>query len=373
MPSALTINVTHLQQLDLSGNKFGGAIPSSLGFITTLRYLNLSSNMFIGEIPSSISNLERLDILDFSHNQFIGLIPQDIGKLTSSEALNLTNNLSGLISVIKGITYLRSFNISKNNIYGIIPREIGDLLYLENLDLSQNKLVASLPNLQSLKLLVANFSHNMISGEIPPSFCTYQHMSRIDLSYNNITGNIPKELGQLEFINLSYNSLNGHVLKEVYYKFPHDILNGNKELLLGLEKNHYFSNHINIHYHMKIILPMTIFLVILFTFGFFLFRSLEKNKITKVEIRAPNNGDLFSIWNFDGKIAYEDIIEATEDFDIRYCIGIGAYGSVYRAQLCSGKIVALKKLHKKEYENPSFARSFHNEVKLMTKIDIVTL
>ncbi|PON35171.1 Concanavalin A-like lectin/glucanase domain containing protein, partial [Trema orientale] len=40
---------------------------------------------------------------------------------------------------------------------------------------------------------------------------------------------------------------------------------------------------------------------------------------------ATKNGDIFSIWNYDGKIAFEDIIEATEDFDIRYCIGTGGY------------------------------------------------
>ena len=53
--------------------------------------------------------------------------------------------------------------------------------------------------------------------------------------------------------------------------------------------------------------------------------------------------DMFSIWNYDGKIAYEEIIKVTEDFNIRYCIGTGGYGSVYKAQLPSGKVVALKK------------------------------
>uniref|UniRef100_A0A7N2L0U8 non-specific serine/threonine protein kinase n=1 Tax=Quercus lobata TaxID=97700 RepID=A0A7N2L0U8_QUELO len=55
------------------------------------------------------------------------------------------------------------------------------------------------------------------------------------------------------------------------------------------------------------------------------------------------------------------IIEATEDFDIRYCIGTGGYGSVYKAQLPSGKVVALKKLHRLEVEDPNFDRSFKNE------------
>ncbi|XLS98629.1 hypothetical protein HN51_041364, partial [Arachis hypogaea] len=62
--------------------------------------------------------------------------------------------------------------------------------------------------------------------------------------------------------------------------------------------------------------------------------------------------DLFFIWNYDGKIAFEDIIEATQDFDIRYCIAIGTYDYVYRA----------------ESQNPSFDKSFRNEVKMLSQI-----
>ncbi|XP_022739497.1 MDIS1-interacting receptor like kinase 2-like isoform X1 [Durio zibethinus] len=85
-------------------------------------------------------------------------------------------------------------------------------------------------------------------------------------------------------------------------------------------------------------------------------------------VQTPKNGDLFSIWNYDGKLAYEDIIAATNDFDIRYCIGTGGYGSVYRAQLPSGKVVALKKLHRLEAEEPAFDRSLKNEIKILTEI-----
>ncbi|XP_042982754.1 MDIS1-interacting receptor like kinase 2-like isoform X3 [Carya illinoinensis] len=63
-----------------------------------------------------------------------------------------------------------------------------------------------------------------------------------------------------------------------------------------------------------------------------------------------------------------DIIEATEDFDIRYCIGTGGYGSVFKAELPSGNVVALKKLHQREAENPVFHRSFMNEVRVLTEI-----
>jgi serine/threonine protein kinase len=105
---------------------------------------------------------------------------------------------------------------------------------------------------------------------------------------------------------------------------------------------------------------------VLLLLGYFF--SLDVGLGKQSESRETKNGDLFSIWNYDGKIAYEDIIEATEDFDIRYCIGTGGYGSVYKAQLPSGKMVALKKLHRLEAEDPNFDKSFKNEVKMLTEI-----
>ncbi|GMN42346.1 hypothetical protein TIFTF001_011568 [Ficus carica] len=86
------------------------------------------------------------------------------------------------------------------------------------------------------------------------------------------------------------------------------------------------------------------------------------------EARKKKNGDFLSIWNYDGKIAYNDIIKATEDFDIKYCIGTGKFGSVYKARLPTGRVVALKKLHSVEAEEPAFINSFMNEVHVLSKI-----
>ena len=97
-----------------------------------------------------------------------------------------------------------------------------------------------------------------------------------------------------------------------------------------------------------------------------LHHNYVKNK--HANTTTTQNGDLFCVWNYDGKIAFDDIIKSTEDFDMRYCIGTGAYGSVYKAQLPSGKIVALKKLHSYEAEVPSFDESFRNEVRILSEI-----
>ena len=79
--------------------------------------------------------------------------------------------------------------------------------------------------------------------------------------------------------------------------------------------------------------------------GYFFHSRFRVRKIQSESVKTKD-GDMFSIWNYDGNIAYEDIIKVTEDFDIRYCIGTGGYGHVYKAQLLSGKGVALKKLHR---------------------------
>ncbi|KAF8012983.1 hypothetical protein BT93_I0986 [Corymbia citriodora subsp. variegata] len=112
--------------------------------------------------------------------------------------------------------------------------------------------------------------------------------------------------------------------------------------------------------------PAALLFITIIAIGYcFLFRHSTKSVQPET---IEKNGNLLSIWNYDGRIAYEDIINATEDFDLKYCIGTGGYGSVYRAQLPNGKVVALKKLHHLEAEDPSFDKSFRNEVKHLTKV-----
>ncbi|XP_031264674.1 MDIS1-interacting receptor like kinase 2-like [Pistacia vera] len=119
--------------------------------------------------------------------------------------------------------------------------------------------------------------------------------------------------------------------------------------------------------HMLIIVLAiaTFFIISIFRFLFPL--QCEHGK-AKPEKKATKAGDVFSIWNYDGRIAFEDMIEATEDFDIKYCIGTGGYASVYRAQLSNGRVVALKKLHSLETEESTFLNSFQNEAHVLSNL-----
>ncbi|KAJ8775329.1 hypothetical protein K2173_020333 [Erythroxylum novogranatense] len=115
-------------------------------------------------------------------------------------------------------------------------------------------------------------------------------------------------------------------------------------------------------------LPIIVFMAFSTLGCLFVWWRRRTMKISPQESMALKNGDLFSIWNYDGRIAFQDIIEATDNFDIRYCIGTGGYGSVYKTQLPSGHVVAIKKLHTLESEEPVFDECFRNEVKILTEI-----
>nr|XP_029120199.1 MDIS1-interacting receptor like kinase 2-like [Elaeis guineensis] len=77
-------------------------------------------------------------------------------------------------------------------------------------------------------------------------------------------------------------------------------------------------------------------------------------------------GDIFSILNFDGRVAYDYIIDASENFDEKYCIGSGTYGKVYKVELPMEQMVAVKKLHLREEVFDE--KSFESEIQALTKI-----
>jgi Leucine-rich repeat (LRR) protein len=397
IPTSLSLLI-HLTHVILYGNQINGSIPSTLGDLTNLKYLYLYSNQIIGPIPSTFGNLTNLECLSLSSNQITGPIPSTLGNLTNLESLYLySNQITGPIpSTFGHLTNLESLCLFSNQITGPIPSTLGHLTNLKDLYLFFNQITGPIPstlgNLTNLRYLFLDsnqingfippelgnlhslenldLSHNFISGEAPVEFgLTIDNLWRLDISYNNLTGNIPKSYVAIQKVNLSYNSLAGPIPLGFDQFHTPDTLIGNKYLcggFMGFPPCLPTTNK-SIVTKVKFFVPIAISLGFLVLGGFLLCRrmvkkpQLESRKVTK-------HGNLFSIWNYDGHIAYEDIIEAIEDFDIRYCIGTGGYGSVYKAKLSCGKVIALKKLHRLEAENPTFDMSFRNEVKVLTEI-----
>ena len=65
---------------------------------------------------------------------------------------------------------------------------------------------------------------------------------------------------------------------------------------------------------------------------------------------------------------YESIIKATEEFDSKHCGGVGGCGSVYKAELQSGQVVAVKKFHSVQDGDITNAKGFKNEIHALLEI-----
>lgn len=314
-----------------------GSIPTEIGTLSKLTHLDLSNNDLTGEFPLSLAKLPKLAVLDLQNNKLYGSIPQELGSLKNLIALNLSLNFfSGPIPSTLGL-YLEnlvSLQLSNNLLSGLIPSTLGQLTKLVFLDLSSNQ----------------------INGSIPLEFRNLKNLTHLNLSNNCLYGIKPSQFGNLTKLtsrDLSSNSV------------PVD-----HETLCHIRKG-FLSRCSRFRIIVAVVAlgPTLILLVILFTRV--VVNKLViwlQNKKFQPDKGATKNGDIFSIWNFDGHIAFEEIIKATKDFDIRYRIGTGSYGSVYRARLPNNELVAVKKLHSSEVEEPALRKSFMNEVKALTKI-----
>ncbi|CAL5367871.1 unnamed protein product [Camellia sinensis] len=372
-------NLTQLTHLDISGNYINGSIPTELEtlknlVLNNLTSLHLYSNQLSGFIPLHIGSLMNLVEMNMGLNNLQRSIPPEIGNLAHLILLDLSHNLlTGQIpSSLGQLMNLNSLYLSANQIDGTIPPELGDLPRLGDLDLSSNQLSDHIPNFQITSAIqYLELSQNQLSGTLPKKLEQLGYLKHLGLSNSYLSGTIPTGLASLPrlvYLNLSHNDLSGEIPSGLRFSvwwrsvdLSHNALEGqiprrsqdarteNKALMLNL---------------LICLPPIAIFLALV-VFMLFYWAKAKNNQSVQ---RVIKNGYMCSIWNYDGKIAYNDIIAATNDFDIRYCIGTGGYGSVYRAQLPNGKVFALKKLHHFEAEDPAFDKSFRNEVQMLTKV-----
>jgi Leucine-rich repeat (LRR) protein/tRNA A-37 threonylcarbamoyl transferase component Bud32 len=378
----------NLSYIDLSYNNLKGVLSPKWGGCRKLVSLRVAANNITGEIPSELGKLEQLGLLDLSSNQVVGEIPKQLGKLSKLFFLHLRDNqLSGQVPPeIGGLSNLEDLDFSVNRLSGQIPEQVGDCSKLRNLCLNKNYFNGTIPNtIGNLHLQgLLDLSQNLLTGEIPPQFASLIMLEQLNLSHNMLSGSIPSSFNLmtgLTSIDLSYNELEGPLPDNDFFRHAHPTAFSNNKDLCGKVKG--FRPCINftsppqngaqrIRHKVLIIVGASLFGMLLsfvFVVGFLALTRRAKFRNESKEVTTSNNsGNLFSILNFDGKIVYEDIIAATNDFDDMYCIGVGGCGRVYKAQMATGHVLAIKRVSYLEGEEDEKMESFQNEIRVLSEI-----
>ncbi|CAN1187598.1 Probable LRR receptor-like serine/threonine-protein kinase At3g47570 [Linum perenne] len=182
-------NLSSLQVFDGGMNQLSGRIPDTLGKLKRLQFFGLYINKLSGEIPAGVMSLKSLTIdLNLSYNRFTGAIPLEVGNLKNLGTLDLSHNmLSGSIpSSIGSCNSLESLDLQGNHLDGSILSSLSSLRGIQELDLSGNNLSGQIPKfLERMNISkFLNLSHNNFEGEVPKQG-VFKNSSIISIVGNN--------------------------------------------------------------------------------------------------------------------------------------------------------------------------------------------
>jgi tRNA A-37 threonylcarbamoyl transferase component Bud32 len=184
----------------------------------------------------------------------------------------------------------------------------------------------------------------------------------------------------LTHVDVSHNNLQGPIPDNAAFRnAPPDAFEGNKDLcgsvnttqglkpcsITSSKKSHKDRNLI-----IYILVPIIGAIIILSVCAGIFICFRKRTKQIEEHTDSESGGETLSIFSFDGKVRYQEIIKATGEFDPKYLIGTGGHGKVYKAKLPNA-IMAVKKLNEttdSSISNPSTKQEFLNEIRALTEI-----
>ena len=393
-----------LVELRLQENALSGAIPPELSKLSNLTTLDFSSNLLSGDIPTTFGEMRKLQGLNLAFNELTGVIPAEVGEMVSLVKLNLTNNhLTGDIPATLGnLTGLSWMDLSVNQLGGLIPASLSNLVSVVGLKLQQNFFSGSIQGLLSEssvwhQMQSLNLSYNQLSGDIPATIGNLSGLSYLDLRWNMFSREIPDEissLAQLDYLDLSHNHLTGpfpaglcDIVGLEFLNFSYNLLSGevpHRGKCGALTANAFLGNealcgdavHTVCRKHGEGGLGMStgailgiclgsLMAFVVVVFGALWLRQLKQEVEAKDLEKAKlniNNMSLepcsmsldkmkeplsINVAMFEQpllRLTLADVLRATNGFCKTNIIGDGGFGTVYKAHLPDGRIVAIKKL-----------------------------
>ncbi|EEE67133.1 hypothetical protein OsJ_24180 [Oryza sativa Japonica Group] len=196
-------NLTRLEVLDLSVNKFNASIQQKwLWDHKGIKELYLTEGHWFGSIPDAFGNMSALQVMDLGHNNLMGTIPTTLQHLCDLQVVSLYDNYidgdaTEFMERLPRCSWnkLREMDLHSTNLSGELPVWIGKLSSLDFVDLS----------------------HNTLTGELPVGFGALRNMIYLNLGWNNFTGQISEEHFS-SLLNLKYLYLSGNSFKQMVFE-----------------------------------------------------------------------------------------------------------------------------------------------------------
>lgn len=386
-----------LKVLNLSHCGFSGRVPATLGSLMKLTVLDLSKQNFSGELPIELFGLPSLQVVVLEENHLSGVVPEGFSSIVSRRYLNLTSNafVSDILATYGFLQSLVVLSLSHNSVSGKIPLEIGNCSQLQVLELQSNLLHGTIPgDMSHLSLLKKlNLGDNKLIGDIPNEISQCSALNSLLLNGNHLTGHIPQSLSKLSNLiklNLSPNQLNGEILVNLsqifglkYLNLSRNNIEGEIPEMLGSTFNNpsvYATNqrlcgkplkkecaNVRRKRRKRLIIFIGVALAGLCILGLcccaYIYSLLRWRKKLREGVKGEkrrssstcassgvergrgsgeNGGPKLVMFN--GKITYDETLEATRHFDEENVLSRGRYGVVFKASYLDGMVLSIHRL-----------------------------
>ncbi|CAN8272308.1 unnamed protein product [Cochlearia groenlandica] len=349
--------------------------------LTRLSYFNASGFSLPGSLPGSFGlSLSKLRVLDLSFCSLTGLVPVSLGNLTSLLSLNLSSNsLTGSVpnNLFAASSQLHTLVLRENGFSGKLPDVCWSLPKLRILDIAKNNFTGMLPNSssdpnQKEASTMCDISSNTFYGELTMILTRFTAM---DLSGNYFEGKVPdyvvkanvsflrnclqNEKGQKSSEDCS-SFYNAKGLVFDYFGLPNSTQPSSKKGPSGI-------NHKTViilaamaggvcFILIFVILPICVALCLRRRRGRAAQRGNGDRPKPVTEASQPHKGgaQTFDLSRLGNAFTFEQLLQATEEFNDANLIKRGHSGSLFRGLLASGTQIVIKKIDMQESRSEGY-------------------
>ncbi|KAL5716762.1 hypothetical protein ACHQM5_009885 [Ranunculus cassubicifolius] len=303
-------------------------------------------------------------------------------QLNQLRLLNLENNrLNGTLQPISNCPNLKLLYLSKNDFYGEIPSEIGSLKRLIRVDLSNNNLEGVIPNgvFNLTRLVTFRLQNNLLSGKIPDFSSVLPNLSDLDLSNNQFYGEVSDKMVKKFGVKI----FEGNVGLCGSKPFPNcsitsspssnTIVSSNPTSLPSTQPKTESQRGLTKGAIVGIVVGNVVFLssIMLFVVCYLFRRRCSMNRgnyrAGEKKVYASNGsgereGDRSKLVFFDKSKMFglEELLRASAEM-----LGKGSLGTVYKAELDDGCLLAVKRL---KDSNPCPRKDFEQYMDVIGKL-----